>query len=372
MKVKKRGILACGTLWFGAAVSLAEIEAGSQIGCNWAALITGHLLGGVLLFMMGLIGARSRLNAMESVGKAFGSRGTLFFSILNLIQLVGWTSVMIAIGAKAIGTLTASAAPTWCLPLSALVILWFFIGTSASRTATVCMGLLAALCLFVTVRMIGTPSAATTVSEPLGFWPAFEISLALPLSWLPLISDYTKDAERPFAATLVSVAAYTLTGIWMFALGFLLFRSGHADLAHGLMGMGRPFALLGMAIIALSTMATTFLDAYSAGESAKNLCNRIKPQPVGVIVVLVGGTLAAAGVFNYYLTFLNLIASVFAPMATVLVIDHYFIRRNSLIWNFLAWAAGFAVCQCADASPVGPTLTAIAVSAVFALPRMFK
>ena len=31
----------------------------------------------------------------------------------------------------------------------------------------------------------------------------------MPLSWLPLISDYTREAEKPFTATLVSVVVYS-------------------------------------------------------------------------------------------------------------------------------------------------------------------
>lgn len=43
--MKKTGVFANGLIWFGAAVSIAEIEAGCSIGGNWSALIAGHLLG---------------------------------------------------------------------------------------------------------------------------------------------------------------------------------------------------------------------------------------------------------------------------------------------------------------------------------------
>ena len=41
----------------------------------------------------------------------------------------------------------------------------------------------------------------------------------MPLSWLPLISDYTREAEKPFAATLVSVVVYSLVSIFMYMIG---------------------------------------------------------------------------------------------------------------------------------------------------------
>lgn len=36
-------------IWFGAAISVAEIEAGREIGANGLALVSGHLLGGLIL-----------------------------------------------------------------------------------------------------------------------------------------------------------------------------------------------------------------------------------------------------------------------------------------------------------------------------------
>ena len=44
--------------------------------------------------------------------------------------------------------------------------------------------------------------------ESLTFGAAVELAVAMPLSWLPLISDYTRDAEKPTQATWVSVLVY--------------------------------------------------------------------------------------------------------------------------------------------------------------------
>ena len=38
---------------------------------------------------------------METVKIAFGARGGLFFAALNVMQLIGWTSIMIYNGALA-------------------------------------------------------------------------------------------------------------------------------------------------------------------------------------------------------------------------------------------------------------------------------
>ena len=80
----RTGILTNGIIWFGVAISVSEIEAGIQIGTLsslnslWFPLILGHLLGGIMLFLVGYIGASVRKNAMETTESAFGRYGSKF------------------------------------------------------------------------------------------------------------------------------------------------------------------------------------------------------------------------------------------------------------------------------------------------------
>ena len=41
----------------------------------------------------------------------------------------------------------------------------------------------------------------------------------MPLSWLPLISDYTREAAKPVRATAVSVITYSIVSIFMYTIG---------------------------------------------------------------------------------------------------------------------------------------------------------
>lgn len=362
------GIFANGLIWFGAAVSVAEIEAGFQSGNNWAALILGHLLGGALLFAVGLIGAKARLNAMDSTASAFGKNGAKFFALLNLLQLIGWTSVMIAQGTSALSGLGNSLnATVLSTVLAVLVAIWIFIGLkNSAHIATVAMALLAVLVAILTFKLFGSASAASnTATETLSFWAAFELSVAMPLSWLPLVSDYTKNAERPFAATATSAIVYTFVSIWMYAIGILIASSGADNLSTAILSVG--LGIPGILIVVFSTVTTTFLDAYSAGESARTLCGKLNPKIVGVVVCALGVLLSASGIIDRYADFLYLIASVFAPMAAVFVVSHYIVKRPLPVWNLVAWAFGFGIYQFAGNSPIGPTMTAMAVSAVLAL-----
>lgn len=103
------------------------------MGKGVAAIIIGHVIGCALLFMAGLIGAKSERSAMETVKMSFGAKGSLLFSILNILQLVGWTAIMIISGARAAATIfpndnVISTTWFWCLVIGGLILVWIAIG----------------------------------------------------------------------------------------------------------------------------------------------------------------------------------------------------------------------------------------------------
>ena len=132
---KKTSIWENSVIWFGAAVSLAEIFSGTLFAPlgftkGLEAILLGHAIGCLLLYGAGLIGGLTGKSAMETVGLAFGKGGSKFFAVLNVIQLVGWTAVMIAGGSAALTSLVPGGTIVWSVVLGALVLLWTFTGTS--------------------------------------------------------------------------------------------------------------------------------------------------------------------------------------------------------------------------------------------------
>ena len=114
MNEKRTSVFSNGLIWFGAGVSLAEILTGTYFaplgfGRAMAAILLGHLIGGLMMFAAGMIGAKERKSAMETVKMSFGEKGSLLFAVLNVLQLVGWTAIMIYDGA-----LAADGVLHWC------------------------------------------------------------------------------------------------------------------------------------------------------------------------------------------------------------------------------------------------------------------
>ena len=105
------------------------------------------------------------------------------------------------------------------------------------------------------------------------FGAAVELAVAMPLSWLPLISDYTREAKEPVKATAVSAITYGIVSCWMYVIGMgAAIITGEYDIAQIMLKAG--LGIVGLLIIVFSTVTTTFLDAYSAGISSETVVNK--------------------------------------------------------------------------------------------------
>ena len=349
---KRTSLFENGLIWFGAGVSIAEILTGTYFaalgfGRGLSAILVGHVIGCIMLFLAGVIGGKTRKSAMETVKDSFGSHGGQLFAILNVLQLVGWTAIMIYDGALAAGGIFTVGHWVWCLVIGALIIVWILIGiTNLGKVNTVAMAALfiLTLILFKIIFFDGTVVTSIT-DETFSFGAAVELAVAMPLSWLPLISDYTREAKEPVKATAVSTVVYGVVSCFMYLVGMgaALF-TGESDIAQIMVKAGLGIA--GLLIIVFSTVTTTFLDAYSAGISSESIFAVLKGKYVAVVVTVIGTIGAIVYPMDDITDFLYLIGSVFAPMIAVQIADFFILKKKKsetgFDWyNLLIWLAGF-------------------------------
>lgn len=353
--MKKTSTFQNGLIWFGAGVSIAEILTGTYfaplgMGKGILAIVVGHVIGCALFFFAGLIGGRTGLSAMETVKLSFGKKGGLLFAFLNVLQLVGWTAIMIYDGALATNGIFDTGAWVWCLVIGALILVWILIGiTNLGWVNRISMAALFILTLVLckVIFIDGRPGDASDFGEAMSFGAAVELAVAMPLSWLPLISDYTREAEKPFRATLASTLTYGLVSCWMYIIGMgAAIYTGEGDIALIMVKAGLGVAAL--VILILSTVTTTFLDAWSAGISSESLSKKLSGKWVAVGVTVIGTAAAMLFPMDDITDFLYLIGSVFAPMIAVQLADFFILRRpgtdSGFDWAGLGvWLAGFVI-----------------------------
>ena len=238
--MKKTSTFQNSLIWFGAGVSLAEILTGTSfaplgMAKGFAAILLGHVIGCALFFLAGLIGGRTGRSAMETVKMSFGQKGGLLFALLNVLQLLGWTAIMIYDGALAIDGIFSAGHWIWCLVIGGLILVWILVGITnlglinkISMTALFLLTLVLCKVIFFSGAPVGGD-----LGETMSFGAAVELAVAMPLSWLPLISDYTREAEKPFQATLASTLTYGVVSCWMYVIGMgAAIYTGEYDIAQ--------------------------------------------------------------------------------------------------------------------------------------------
>lgn len=353
IKSKEAGL---ALIWFGAGVSVAEIITGTYfaplgLAKGAAAILTGHVIGCALLFLAGYIGSASKKSSMETTKYSFGILGGKFFALLNVLQLTGWTSIMIYDGSISINALFANSARIWAVVIGALILLWIAagitrIGKLSAAALTALFVLTIVLCKVIFFG--GTAPAMNHATEnALSFGAAVELAVAMPLSWLPLISDYTRESSRPLASSLISSAVYGITSCWMYVIGMgaALF-TGETDISLIMLKSNLGWAAL--AIVVLSTVTTTFLDAYSAGISFETIVPAANGKWIAAAVTLAGTACALFFPMDDITDFLHLIGSVFAPIIAILIADFFVVKadcseKKCPVAKAVLWLAGFAL-----------------------------
>lgn len=364
-------------IWFGAAISIAEIMTGTYYATlgmmrGLEAIVIGHIIGGILLFGAGLIGAKERKSAMETVKSCFGGYGAMLFIILNIVQLVGWTAIMIYDGSISAAAAFGTAPELWAAVIGVLILGWLYIGLDGfTKINTVVMAALFIMCL-VLGHLIwsGSGESLVPIDDSLSFSSAIELSIAMPLSWLPLISDYSRRAKKPVAATAASAITYCVISMFMYVIGMsAAMYTGETNIALLMTGAG--LGVVGLFVVVFSTVTTTFMDAYSAGVSSESLSSHIKGRGAAVVVTIVGTIAAMLYPMDNIMDFLFFIGSVFGPMISVLLANYFFLKRRDVTgawdWgNVIVWLIGFAAYRelLTMDMPWGPTLWAMGLTMV--------
>jgi putative hydroxymethylpyrimidine transporter CytX len=367
-------------LWAGAAVSLAEIWAGGLLapmglGLGLGAVLLGHFIGNTPLALGGMIGSRWGIPTMVGVRASFGIRGSCFAAALNVIQLVGWTAVMLIVCAGVAETIAKmhgfSNPVLWVVLSGAVTTLWALLGNRywkwLQRIAVFALLVLCGVMTFLVFTEYGWDDLSRIpASKDFPFMVGMDLVIAMPISWLPLVSDYSRFGKASRASFFGTWAGYFLVSSWMYLLGLVAaLATKSPDPAGVVMSLMVKFGWPASAllIVLLSTFTTTFLDIYSTAVSALNIFPDLGERK-GVVLGGILGTFTAVlfpSLLNYE-HFLLFIGAMFCPLFGVVLADYFLLRngvlhpdelyrKNGKYWFWkginptavFSWAVGFFV-----------------------------
>jgi len=347
-----------GILWFGASVSLAEIITGTlyssmSTGTAVLAILAGHLIGAVAFYAVGWISWKEDKDAIAIADSSLGTAGVRFFALINALQLLGWTAVMILAGAEGLKAASAATGLQISLPWARMITgLLLLVWTAAGFRGMRNLNIAAVILLFIlsvlwAARLFMLPGTAEqeTNAAP-AFGGMLELAVIMPLSWLPLVGDYTRNARHGRRGVSAAALGYFIGSCAMYLLGLLSVRKlpEAGPVASMLLaGLGPGAAL----VVLLSTVTTGFLDVHSAGVSLRLVFPRLGQRRTPLLMGLLGLVLALSAPGGWYEHFLYALGSVFAPFFGVIFCRRFFfsayrLSNRDVILGFASWAAGLA------------------------------
>jgi len=381
------------SLWFSLGIGLMVLQTGALLGPGLGlanavlAIILGTSVGVLLLAAVGVIGSDTGLSSMAALRRSLGRDGARLPALLNLLQLIGWGSFEIIVmrdaasllGARAFGEGSALTNPLlWTLCFGALATLLAVSGPlTFVRKILRKWGiwLLLGACLWLTWNLFAKADLAALWARAgdgsMSLAVGIDIAIAMPLSWLPLIADYSRFSRHASRVFIGTALGYFVGNVWMMSLGVaytLAFApAGEVNtLLLALAGAGLGIPLL---LILLDESEKAFADIHSAAVST-GLLVRLKVEHLALAIGVLCTLIACFAPMAQYQNFLLLIGSVFAPLFGVVLVDHFIVRRrrsdaspiHSLHWRALvAWGSGIATYHLLAhyAADVGSTLPAL-------------
>lgn len=324
-------------LWAGAAISITEIYTGGMIAPlgikkGLIAILVGHIIGTLFLAFGGYISFKGNKNAMDKVTDSFGGVGSKLVSILNVLQLIGWSAIMIIQGARTISSQVKIPTSMAIVAVGGIIFLWSILFNNYTKKVNdISVIILIVLCILLFLE-IHSGGMAIKGGQSISFTTAIEITIAMPVSWLPVIGDYTKHGKSGKGVFISSFFGYFIGSILMYALGLYISFFTGKDIIAFLSEKG----IIASLIVLLATVTTTFIDVYSAVISSKQIYEYKNKNLVTLIYCAVSILLAFVFPMENYQNFLLLIGSVFVPVYTVVSVDYILKRKCTININFIA------------------------------------
>ena len=350
-------------LWANLGVSLLlpvaavfVVLPGQPLSTTLGAIVVGAVVGATLLGLAAAAGARERVPTMVLLRGLLGRHVSALPTAINLVQCIGWATFEIVIIAEAASRVLD--APRWPFVLVAGVLATAMalrpLGVARVLARYAIWAALAAL-VYLFVNVLAEPLPPLTEGAATSFWTAADIVIALPISWFPLVADYTRHVRSGRAAFTGAAAGYGLATVVMFTLGVVAlaaYGSAGFDVIDALLAV--PLGAVAVLVLVSVELDEAFANVYSTAVSAQNIVARADRRVLAVVVGTVATLLALTFDIAAYEPFLFLIGAVFVPLVGVFVVAYYSTPRGA--WDtsdtaparpvfLLPWVAGFLAYQ---------------------------
>src|SRR6266540_1486730 len=344
-RLRVLGTLDTFLLWTNLGISILVLVSAAYLGLSLKqailATIVGALIGNTMLGVAALIGADARVPTMVLQRAPLGQRGSYLATGFNVLQCLGWAIFELIIIATAAAALSDRAFGfralwMWKLLFGALATLLALLGPIGFVRRFVRKFAIWAVAASIVYLAWWIPAHGhlhrlwNEGGQGGSFFAGMDLVIALSVSWIPLVADYTRFSKSRRAAFWGAGLGYLFPTLFQFGFGAILVLSHPSIGAPGdvltTVAAGGVASFLALLALTVDETDEAFANVYSTAMSLQNYVPHVSQR----LLIVASSVIATVGALTFDLTayaqFLYLLGAFFVPLFGVLLAD--WLRRG--------------------------------------------
>ena len=354
-------------VWFGFPMVLTNAVFGGIIAYHlgfWKAILAA-LLGNAALFAyvgaLSYIAGESGLNFALQARKTFGTRGYTVASLFLSTIVVGWYAFQV-------GLTGATLHATYGWNVSLIIVIATILYTAVTFLGVKALSIVGTIAapLFIILGVValffidgkGTLSHVTSFTGT-GTGMSLGIAMTMVIAGFAdsgtMTSDFTRWAKSGRHGLMASFSAFPVANFISLMFGIVIVSAGAAvdpaksggDFMPLLKDHGGLMTLLSIAFVFVNLGSVCTHCIYNGAVGYSHIF-RSKMRLLTIILGIVGGILAFAGIWGLFLEWLSLLGVVVPPIGAVIIADQLILGRMRQSHEtshyrgtaFAAWAIG--------------------------------
>ncbi|MFJ9462878.1 cytosine permease [Viridibacillus arvi] len=360
-------------------VDLASVLLGAELANGMAmnqaiiSVCVGSFLLAILCSICAIVGASTNLSTSMITKYVFGKYGALAFSLVIGISLLGWFGVQVGFFAENAHIILLDS-----FDVSINVKVLSFIGGILMMTTAIygfraieklsiwsvplLLGIML-LTLFLTLKDYSLPVEIQNTGA-FTFGSAVSLVISIFIVGATISPDISRWAKSKKDAIISTFFGIFIGNSFMIIIAIVLTRYIGTD------DMMRIFIILGLAIpgilvLTLAQWTTNTSNLYSSSLGFSIVFPKISKKLLTIILGLIATSLAVLGIFEQFISFLNILAVVIAPIGGIYISEFFIVKtefnryKNQLeeqkivVRSNIAWIIGMGVTFMTTAQPSG-------------------
>lgn len=359
---KRKSLLSVTSIWLGFPMIITGAVTGATLvhGLGFAVGVLAMLIGNVLLFayvgLLSMLGAKSGLNFALQASITFGKKGYLVSSALLSTLVVGWFAVQTGLTGVSLASAFHVNQTLIVVIAGVLFLLLTLLGIRAlSLIGMISAPLFLILGIYAVIISIKNGHAvwsyAGSPGQSLTFGVAITLVFALFADSGTMTADFTRWAKNEHHALIATAAAFPLANMVAMLIGGIIAAStlnGTGDVFGIIAAKGGFLAIIAIIFLFVNLGSVCSHCLYNAAVGWSSILGS-KMRVLTLILGILGILIAALGIWNYFVNWLNILGVIVPPIGTIIILDQFFVRRNETktfytirYQPFIAWALGSA------------------------------